>query len=69
MKISARNLLKGTVKSVNLGAVNAEVVISVAPEVDITSIITKASAENLGIEVGKEVYATIKSSDVMIAID
>jgi molybdopterin-binding protein len=69
MKISARNALKGTVKSVVTGAVNDEVVVEVSPGVEITAIITKTSAESLGVAVGKEVYAVIKSSDVMIAVD
>ncbi|MGF1568579.1 MAG: molybdopterin-binding protein [Nodosilinea sp.] len=69
MKISARNALKGTVKSIELGAVNAEIVIEVAPAVEITSIITKSSVERLGISVGSEAYALVKSSDVMIAVD
>jgi molybdopterin-binding protein len=69
MKISARNTIKGTVKAIEIGAVNAEVVVEIAPGVEITAIITKASAENLGLSVGKEAYSVIKSSDVMIAID
>lgn len=69
MKISARNTLKGTVKSVVTGSVNDEVTIEVAPGVEVTAIITKTSAENLGLAAGKEVYAVIKSSDVMIAVD
>jgi len=69
MKISARNALKGTIKSIVIGVVNAEVVIEVAPGVTITSIITKSSAETLGLAVGGEAYATIKASDVMVAID
>lgn len=69
MKISARNALKGTVKSVVTGAVNDEVTIEVAPGVEVTAIITKTSAESLGLETGKEVYAVVKSSDVMVAID
>jgi molybdopterin-binding protein len=69
MKISARNTLKGIVKSVVTGAVNDEVTIEVAPGVEVTAIITKASAENLGVATGKTVYALIKSSDVMIAVD
>lgn len=69
MKISARNTLKGTVKSVSPGAVNTEVVVEIAPGVEVTSIITKASAESIGIAEGKEVYAVIKSSDVMVAVD
>lgn len=69
MKISARNALKGTIKSVVTGAVNDEVTIEVAPGVEVTAIITKTSAESLGLETGKEVYAVVKSSDVMVAID
>ncbi len=69
MKFSARNSLKGKVKSVSPGSVNTEVVIEVAPGVEVTSIITKTSAESLGIAEGKEVYAVIKSSDVMVAVD
>lgn len=69
MKISARNSIKGTVKAFTPGAVNSEVVIEIAPGVEIVSIITKSSGESLGLEVGKEIYAVIKSSDVMVAID
>lgn len=69
MKISARNTLKGTVKQVIPGAVNTEVVVEIAPGVEVTSVITKASSESLGIAEGKEVYAVIKSSDVMVAVD
>ena len=69
MKFSARNTLQGTVKKIVPGSVNSEVTIEVAPGVEITSIITKTSAENLGLAEGKEVYAVIKSSDVMVAIE
>lgn len=69
MKISARNALKGTVKQVVIGAVNAEVVLEIAPGVTITSVITKASAASLELAEGIEAYAVVKSSDVMIAKD
>ncbi|MGL5065820.1 MAG: TOBE domain-containing protein [Microcoleus sp.] len=69
MKISARNSLKGTVKAVEVGAVNSEVVLEIAPGVEITAIITKSSAEKLDLTVGKSAYAVVKSSDVMVAID
>ncbi|NJK31111.1 MAG: TOBE domain-containing protein [Deltaproteobacteria bacterium] len=69
MKISARNAFKGTVKQIVIGAVNAEVTIEIAPGIEITSVITKSSAESLGIAEGKEAYAIIKSSDVMTAVD
>lgn len=69
MEISARNTIKGTVKAIEVGSVNTEVVLEIAAGVEITAIITKNSAEKLGLSVGKEAYAVVKSSDVMIAID
>jgi molybdopterin-binding protein len=69
VKISARNQLKGTVKSVNHGAVNSEVVIEVAPGVEVTGIITKTSAESLGLAPGSTAYAVIKASNVMVAAE
>jgi molybdopterin-binding protein len=69
MKISARNVLQGVVKSVTHGAVNSEVVIELPGGAEIVSIITKSSAESLGLAAGKEVYAVIKASNVMIAAE
>ncbi|QKD82733.1 TOBE domain-containing protein [Thermoleptolyngbya sichuanensis A183] len=69
MKISARNAMKGTVKSVVSGMVTAEVVIEVAPGLEVSAVITKSSAENLGLKVGDEAYAVVKASDVMVAVD
>ena len=69
MKISARNVLKGKVVKVTGGAINAEIVIELAGKDQIISMITKESAEKLGLAKGKEVYAVIKASNVMVAID
>lgn len=69
MKISARNILKGKVKTVRTGAVNDEIVVELPGGPEIVSIITKASAESLGLAPGKEVYAIIKASNVMIGVD
>jgi molybdopterin-binding protein len=69
MKVSARNLIKGKIKQVEIGAVNAEITLEIAPGVEVTSIITKSSAENLGIKEGSDAFALIKASDVMIAIE
>jgi molybdopterin-binding protein len=69
MKISARNVLKGKVVRVTAGAINAEIVIELAGKDQIISMITKESAEKLGLAKGKEVYAVIKASNVMVAID
>jgi molybdopterin-binding protein len=69
MKISARNTIKATVKKIVPGSINTEVVLEVSPGVVITSIITKESAESLGLAEGKEAYVVVKSTDVMIAVD
>jgi molybdopterin-binding protein len=69
MKLSARNMLKGTVKRVVMGAVNTEVTLEIAPNVELTSIITRTSAEELELSEGKEAYAVIKSSNIMIAME
>jgi len=69
MKISARNVLGGTVKKVVHGAVNSEVTIELPGGIEIISIITKSSAENLELVEGKQVHAVIKASNVMIAAD
>ncbi len=69
MKISARNVLKGKVKAITEGVVNDEVIIELPNGLEITSVITKKSVENLGLEEGKEVYAVIKASNVMIATE
>ena len=69
MKISARNILKGKVKQVKHGVVNTEVIIGLPGGAEIVSMITKESAQNLKLAKGKAVYAVIKASNVMIAID
>jgi molybdopterin-binding protein len=69
MKISARNVLKGKIKEVKMGVVNTEVTVELPGGLQVVSVITKESAEKLGLAKGKEVYAVIKASNVMIAID
>lgn len=66
MHISARNQLHAKVKSVTLGAVMAEVVLEVANGEEIVSAITRSSAESMNLNVGDDVVAIIKSTDVMI---
>jgi molybdopterin-binding protein len=69
MNISARNVLKGRVKKIVHGAVNSEVIVSLSNDLEIVSVITKTSAENMALREGKEVYAVVKASNVMIATD
>ena len=65
MAISARNQLRGQVKDIQLGNVMAHVVIQVG-ENEIESVITRRSAEEMGLKVGDNVAAIIKSTEVMI---
>ena len=67
MKISARNQIKGTVKSIREGAVNAVVVICRGNHNPIKADITMESVKELGLEEGKECYAIIKATNVMFA--
>ena len=69
MKVSARNVLKGKVKKVTTGAVNDEVIVELPGGAELVSIITKTSAERLGLKSGQDVYAIIKASNVMIGVD
>ncbi len=69
MRLSARNVLKGKVKSVNHGAVNSEIVVGLQGGDEVVSVITKASAESLGLAEGKDVYVVIKATNVMVGVD
>ncbi len=68
MKISARNALKGRIVEVTKGATTSHVKIDVGGAV-VTASITNASVDDLGLAVGKEAYAVIKASDVMVGVD
>ena len=69
MRLSARNQLKGKVKSITEGAVNSEVVIELPGGQEIVSIITKSSCAGLGLKAGSTAYAIIKASSVMVGVD
>ena len=69
MRISARNILKGKVVKVVRGAVNDEVTLKLTGGEQIVAIITDGSVESLGLKEGKDAYAVVKSSSVMIAVD
>ncbi len=64
--LSARNQITGTVQSVKLGSVMAEVIVRHG-DIEIVSAITRTSAEALGLKVGDQVTAVIKSTEVLIA--
>ena len=69
MKLSARNILKGKIVSVEKGATTAHVKIEIASGEVVTAAITNESVDALGLKIGSEAYAVIKSSDVIIAVD
>jgi len=69
MKLSARNQLPGTVKSVTEGQVMAEVLVEVAGGHEIVSAITVDSVRRLGLKAGSKVVAVIKSTEVILAVD
>lgn len=69
MKLSARNQLPGTVVSVERGAVNGIVAIEVAPGLVITSSITNAAIDELGLREGGRAVAVIKASSVMVGVE
>ena len=68
MALSARNQLRGTVKSVKLGTVMAEVVVDVGGN-EIVSAITRGSVEALGLSEGTAVTVVIKATEVLLATD
>jgi molybdopterin-binding protein len=69
MKLSARNVLKGKVKSIKHGAVNSEVIVQLPGGFEIVSVVTKTATENLGLKEGRDVYAIIKATNVILGID
>lgn len=68
MKISARNVLKGKIIDVTKGTTTAHVKIDVGGTI-VTSSITNAAVDDLKLAAGKDAYAVIKASDVMIGVD
>ena len=68
MRISARNILKGTIVDVKMGQTTAHVLIDVGGTV-ITASITNESVDEMGLKKGMAAAAVIKSSDVMVAVD
>ena len=69
MTLSARNILKGKVKKIARGAVNTEVVVALPNKTELVSVITNVSAKSMGLKKGKEVYAIIKASNIILGVD
>ncbi len=65
MKVSARNKLAGTVKEINMGQVMAEITLKIG-ENEVVAIVTKKSAEGLGLKAGDKAVALIKATEIMV---
>ncbi len=68
VRLSARKQLRGTVKLVEAGAVNAEVVLTLAGGTELTSIVTKEAVAELGLKPGTSAIAVIKASHVILGV-
>jgi molybdopterin-binding protein len=69
MKTSARNQFTGIIKEMIKGPVSCEVMLEIAPGIEVVAVISSRSAETLGLAVGKRGYALIKASSVVVAVD
>ena len=69
MKISARNVIKGTIVAIEKGATTAHVKIEIAPGQIVTAAITNDSVDALKVTNGAQAYAVVKASNVMVAVD
>jgi molybdopterin-binding protein len=65
--LSARNQFKGTVVSVKTGSVMSEVVIQIAPKLEIVALISASSAKRLKLKKGKPATAVIKATEVIVS--
>lgn len=69
MKLSARNVIPGRILSIKKGPVSTLVTIQIAPGLILTSVVTSDAAKSLKLTKGKEAFAVIKSSSIMLGID
>ena len=69
MKISARNILRGKIKTIKKGPISSTISLAIAPGVEITASITSESATLLKLKRGRSAYAVIKASSVMVGVD
>lgn len=66
MKISARNILEGTVQKVTKGVVNAEIILALTGGETVVAVITNSSADSLELVEGKAAYAIVKATEVIV---
>ncbi|MBV5299208.1 MAG: TOBE domain-containing protein [Rhodoferax sp.] len=66
MKTSARNQFAGPVAAIKEGVVDTEVTLQLAPDLQLVAIVTRESAENLGLTLGQDVLAFVKASSILL---
>ncbi len=69
LRVSARNIFCGTISTITTNSVNAQVALTLKGGVNLTSVITNAAVENLGLAIGMDAYAIVKASSVIIAAE
>lgn len=69
MRVSARNVLGGTVSRIVRGPVSTEVTLRISRDIEIVSVITTHSARRLGLKKGQRAHALIKADSVIIGVD
>jgi molybdate transport system regulatory protein len=69
MKVSARNVFSGTISHIQPGAINAEVVLTLAGGAPLTATVTNGAVTNLGLKVGMSAYAIVKASSIIVGTD
>lgn len=69
MRISARNVFKGKVKSIKRGPISSVVVLEIAPGVEIVASITSDAVKSLSLKKGQSACAIIKASSVLVGVD
>jgi len=69
MKISARNQLKGKIKSIKQGPISSVVILEIAPGVEVTASITTEAVKSLDLKKGQDAYAIVKASSVLVGVD
>lgn len=69
MQLSTRNQWQGIVKAINHGDIVSEVTLEMSPNISVTAIVSRLSVEILGLKVGANAYALVKSTEVTLAVD
>lgn len=69
MRSSARNQFAGPIVAIKEGVVDSEVTIRLDPELELTAVVTRESAENLGLAKGRDVLALVKASSVLLLVE